>query len=210
MTKYFYIILIMIFPNLIGGKSKMGIGNAALGNTNTIQAVQEKGKKFIPDTSVNSFKLSSNTGLFDSQEQFLDSINGGNGPFWYYLILTSNKNQILRMSFYPGGNYDNFSYFEVFYVSPTDYKNLKYTIIKSNDLKTESGVHLGMSRQELIEIKGESFNKSESTDNLIVYEFEEGSELDDFLSKYNEIGYKAKYNFKNDKLVRYEFGFELP
>lgn len=114
------------------------------------------------------------------------------------------------MSFYPGGNYDNFSYFEVFYASPSDYKNLKYTTIKSEDFKTESDIHLGMSKQELIETKGESYVKNKSTDNLMVYEFEQGAELNDFLSKYNEIGYKAKYEFKNDKLIKYEFGFELP
>ncbi len=164
---------------------------------------------FLPDTTINNFVLCSKTGLFRETHDFLDSLNGGNGPDWYF-ILVSNQNQICKLLFYPGSYNDEFSYFKVYKESSSSIDGLKFKQIESDQFITESGIKLGLSKEELFKIKGKNYSKELSQINEIVYSFDFDSELHDFLVQKNQAGYIAKYKFMDNKLVEFGFGYIYP
>lgn len=164
---------------------------------------------FFPDSTINNFILRSKTGLFRDTYNFLDSLNGGDGPDWY-ILLVNNQNQVFKLWFYPGGYADEFEYFEVNHGSSSSIEGLKFKQIESDQFITESGIRLGISKEELFEIKGKNYSNELSTANEIIYSFGPDSELHDFLKQKNAAGYEAKYKFINNRLVKFEFGYILP
>ena len=77
--------------------------------------------------------------------------------------------------------------------------------------KTESGIKIGISKKELLAIKGDDFtNKQVGNQEVLSYKIDDFSSSS-FLKKYNMPVYFAEYWFTNDdRLVKYKFGFEYP
>ena len=142
---------------------------------------------FVPDSTINNFSLCSKTGLFRDINHFLDSLNGGDGPDWF-ILLVSNQNQVCKLLFYPGGYADEFPYFEVYYGSSSGIEGLKFKRIETDQFITESGIRLGISKSELFEIKGKNYSNELSTENEIIYNFDPDSEMHDFLMQKNQAG----------------------
>jgi hypothetical protein len=212
MIKQFCIILISLFPfqGLLLEKNNSEIAtHPAIGLFTQSQDRQIFENQFVPDSTINNFKLCTKTGLFRDTYNFLDSLNGGDGPDWF-ILLVSNQNQVFKLWFYPGGYADEFSYFEVYQGSNPDLEGLKFKRIKSDHFITESGIRLGISKEELFEIKGNNYSNEHSTENEIIYSFDSDSELHDFLMRKNEAGYIAKYKFVENELVEFGFGYIYP
>ena len=103
------------------------------------------------------------------------------------------------------------------------YSDLKYNVIEGKEelpyviftnenktnrvmIFTESGIKLGISKKDLIKIKGNNFVE---TNHVLRYEISD-YEKSHFLEKYNLPIYFAEYTFDQDKLSKIYSGFEYP
>ena len=88
-------------------------------------------------------------------------------------------------------------------ISPYDKKTISNPT-KYKNFFTESGIKLGISKKDLIKIKGNNFVE---TNHVLRYEISD-YEKSHFLEKYNLPIYFAEYTFDQDKLCKIDFGFE--
>jgi hypothetical protein len=212
MMKQVCIIAFSLLPFQVSLMERNYSETSAMPNTGLFiqnQDRQTNEDQFVPDTSVNNLRLLHKTELFSNTQFFLDSLNFRNGPDWF-LLLVNNQNQVCKLLFYPGSYAGEFSYFEVYQGSSSGFEELIIKRIESDQFVTESGICLGLSKEELFEIKGKHYSKELSTENEIIYSFDPDSELHDFLKQNNSAGYIAKYKFADNKLVEFGFGHIYP
>ncbi|MDT0294908.1 hypothetical protein ACFQ3R_00095 [Mesonia ostreae] len=161
---------------------------------------------FVPDSTINNVLTLNNS---KSSKQFYPEISSSvelierlrESPV---LAFNSKAKEYLLLYQYEGGVKNEFSCFEIGYISNlgenetinTDYKNFE----------TESGLKLGLSSEELIKIKGASYSKE---GNKIVYRMDDYPNSN-FLKKYNMPAYFLECTLKNNKINRIKFGFDYP
>lgn len=71
---------------------------------------------------------------------------------------------------------------------------------------TENGIKLGISKEDLLKIKGNNFVEEGDVIKYTLDDFNNSS----FLQKYNLPIYFSNYTFKYNKLIEIYFGFEYP
>jgi hypothetical protein len=167
-------------------------------------AKYKKNNNFIPDTTVNrSIILDNETSILKVFGDIMDLLlpdTEHEFPRVYFKNKTGT--QFLKMILYPGG-FNN--YFTRFVIGDIAYfpQNEEINNSKFNDFYTESGIHIGISTSDLLKIKGYNCIIT-SNDNMQLYIYPIYSDEDDYHWAY----YTAYYWFKNDKLVKFEYGFE--
>ncbi len=71
------------------------------------------------------------------------------------------------------------------------------------------GIHLGMSKKEVIDILGKGYKEHTHPDELIIsYRIDDKDAA--MLQRHNAPAYYGQYHFKENRLVKYEMGFEFP
>ncbi|MBI5453524.1 MAG: hypothetical protein HY956_02740 [Deltaproteobacteria bacterium] len=123
-------------------------------------------------------------------------------------VCNSDKTEILTLVFHYGDVFDSVSEFRLMRAAnpPSDCLQLTERL---EHFITGKGVHLGISKKELVEILGEGFTEQNQTDQMIIrYRIEDGQS--GFLRKYNLPIYYGTYSFKGGELVKAEFGFVYP
>jgi hypothetical protein len=166
----------------------------------------------IPDTSINNkISLENPTSikkLFGNQLPVVNDINLAAKGF-KVCVLNKSENEYLKMNSFPGGVINAVDHFEIGYV-----------IFLSNDINkkksdflsfaTENGIRLGISKEEIIRIKGNKYSvikdKEAYTFRYVLDNFEKSS----FLKRYNMPVYYEEFRLEKDKLVKFNFGFEYP
>jgi hypothetical protein len=171
---------------------------------------------FVPDTTINNLLfLNNDMSIINNIGDTKDLMVNEKDYFPYVYFVNKNGNQYIKMTIFAGGSLNSFDIFEIGYVTPF----LKNEILNKShfeNFSSESGIHLGMNELELKRIKGNNFTKTQSNGmNVLNYQISEGENFDgeNFTSKFlerNGIGYTAFYFFKNDKLVKFSYGFEYP
>jgi hypothetical protein len=117
------------------------------------------------------------------------------------------ETEYLMAYHYEGSAENAFDCFEIGYINGN--KQIKRVAIKMDNIasfNTENDLKLGMALDDLIKIKGNNFNKKNST---IRYEINNYSQST-FLKKYNMPGYFLECAISNSKIVKITFGFEYP
>ena len=164
-----------------------------------------KKNKFIPDTTINNLLILNNR---DSSKKFYPKISLERlinflreSPVLGFSDKT-NKEYLLLYQ-YEGGIKDEFSCFEIGYIN-----DLQKEVIKTsyNGFETESGLKLGMTFEELIEIKGKGYIKKEGN---VIYQINDYSNSS-FLKKYNMPAYFLECTIKEDKVIKIKLGFDYP
>lgn len=120
---------------------------------------------------------------------------------------SQDKTQTLTLFFHYGGGKNEVAEFQVKQYELSD----SATTLKTNSFLTNSGIKLGISRQQVTSILGNCFktvSKNAITE-TIKYQIDDFNHSA-FLSRYNYPSYYAEYEFKENKLVRFRFGFEYP
>lgn len=161
---------------------------------------------FVPDSTINNVLTLNNS---ESSKQFYPEISSSvklierlrESPV---LAFNSKAKEYLLLYQYEGGVKNEFSCFEIGYVSNlgenetinTDYKNFE----------TESGLKLGLSLKELIKIKGKSYTKEGSK---IIYRVDDYPNSS-FLKRYNMPAYFLECTLQNDRINKIKFGFDYP
>jgi hypothetical protein len=120
--------------------------------------------------------------------------------------LSQDSKEKLTLSFYSGDVKYQFSEFDVSWATGHD----KEKIIPVSSFKTNNGIYLGMTKEEIIRILGNHFILRRTKNNSYLYYEIVDLIHSDFLKKYNMPHYYAKYFLKQDRLVRFQFGFEYP
>ena len=120
---------------------------------------------------------------------------------------SKDKKQTLTLFFHYGGTKNAFSEFQVKEYSPSD----SITTLTTNSFVTNSGIEIGISKEKVVSLFGNCFKtiKNEKTNEIIKYQIDDSGNSS-FLKRYNYPSYYAEYEFRNDKLIRFRFGFEYP
>lgn len=156
----------------------------------------------VPDISVNDIKLSDTTAVVLGYNNLKYNIIEGKEELPYAIFTNENKTEILKLYLFYGTKRNEFYQVEI---SPYDKKTVPNPT-KYKNFSTESGIKLGISKKDLIKIKGNNFVE---TNHVLRYEISD-YEKSRFLEKYNLPIYFAEYTFDQDKLSKIYFGFEYP
>ena len=157
-------------------------------------------ENIVPDISVNDIKLSDTAAVVLGYSDLKYNIIEDKEVLPYAIFTNENKTEILKLYLFYGTKRNEFYQVEI---SPYDKKTVPNPT-KYKNFSTESGIKLGISKKDLIKIKGNNFVE---TNNILWYEISD-YEKSHFLEKYNLPIYFAEYTFDQDKLRKIYFGFE--
>ena len=156
----------------------------------------------VPDISVNNIKLSDTAAVVLGYNDLKYNVIEDKEALPYAIFTNENKTEILKLYLFYGAKRNEFYQAEI---SPYDKKTISNPT-KYKNFSTESGIKLGISKKDLIKIKGNNFVE---TNHILRYEISD-YEKSHFLGKYNLPIYFAEYTFDQDKLSKIYFGFEYP
>ena len=159
-------------------------------------------ENIVPDISVNDIKLSDTAAVVLGYSDLKYNIIEDKEVLPYAIFTNENKTEILKLYLFYGTKRNEFYQVEI---SPYDKKTVPNPT-KYKNFSTESGIKLGISKKDLIKIKGNNFVE---TNHVLRYEISD-YEKSRFLEKYNLPIYFAEYTFDQDKLSKIYFGFEYP
>lgn len=174
------------------------------------EIVKQNNQTILPDSTINGkLYLEDYTTLANFYfKNNLDLIEGvRSSPV--ILFANINDSEYLLAYQYEGDTKNSFGCFEIGYIK--DFPKFIPYKVKTLHFQTESGVHLGMFLNELIQLKGHNYEKKEVDDKTVVITYRIDSlELSSFLKRYNMPSYFMKCTFANDKIKKIEFGFDYP
>lgn len=170
---------------------------------------------FVPDTTLNNI-IPLLSAIKNNIAEEIDVL-----PFYNdKKIIRSKDGVFLVLQGNYGGEKGTFQYFDVFHEADTSYKiladygnihlkELKYFQSNFENFKTESGISLGMKKEELIRIKGKDYVvESQLQFEILTYTIDDVTS--DFLSRHNLPMYEMKFFFEDGILRRFSFGFPTP
>ena len=117
----------------------------------------------VPDISVNNIKLSDTTSVVLGYGDLKYNIIEGKEELPYAIFTNENKTEILKLYLFYGTKRNEFYQAEI---SPYDKKTIPNPT-KYKNFSTESGIKLGISKKDLIKIKGNNFVE---TNHVLRYE----------------------------------------
>ncbi len=134
-----------------------------------------------------------------SSIEAIDLVRG----FPYIGFLNRDENEYLVVYQYYGGTKNAFSCFEIGYADSSEgnFINTHY-----KNFYTESGISLGMAIENLIEIKGNTYQR---VADKIIYKLNDFAHSE-FLIKHNIPIYFMECSIKDGRLVKIVYGFEYP
>ena len=166
-------------------------------------------KSYLPDTTINKKLVLRNWQSIEREFGDIMSLvkDSDDGPFVYFKNKTGTE--YLKMYFFPGNIVNEFSFFEIGKMSDKVKPLVHESKFKS--FYTESGIGLGITKAQLIAIKGDFFR--DSTKNgftILKYEID-NSGNSKYLKRHKEFAYLAEFFFDHHgRLARIRFGFEYP
>lgn len=158
--------------------------------------------KFVPDSTINGLlKLRDPESFTDFFGKGVSIKDDPSSPYPYYIAISKDEKKFIKVNQFYGDAKYQISIIEVGYTNNLVSKknHLKYT-----QFETESGIKLGMSRKNIINIKGEP---DSIVDNQYKYSL---SEKNSFVKRNLMPSYFAIYSFENDTLINFQFGFDFP
>lgn len=177
------------------------------------EKTQKKLSNVVPDTTINSKLYLENyesTLLFYDKNKSLELVERIRETPVAVFLNKSGQEYLLAYQ-YEGSNEKTFSCFEIGYFK--DEKSLtKAKSIRTTEVgfETESGLHLGMSLENLKNIKGNDFENIQLENFVIVKYKIDNPETSPFLRKYNMPGYFIEAHSKNNIISKIKFGFDYP
>lgn len=127
-----------------------------------------------------------------------------------YHFYSTMYRETLTMTQHPGSGKNQISIFKVEYSEKADHGYRKLSI---DTFTTEKGIKLGVNKRQLIEKLGNCYVAKDSTAGYIELYYRLESPNDSktmILQRSNMPIYYASYKLWNDRLEKFEFGFEYP
>ena len=165
---------------------------------------------FLPDTTINGKLMLENPKTFSSylsdqsEITFIERFRVSPG----LLFLSKSGEEYLFAYFYEGNTRMAFSYFEIGATNSEekDLTSLPHIQTEEESFRTENGVGLGTSFEELVSMKGETFRLAP---NSLAGIYEMGAETC-FVRRYRMPGYEMKFYLEDGKIIKLLFGFIYP
>ncbi len=129
-----------------------------------------------------------------------------NGEFPHQSYYSSNHLEVFTVYFHYGDGKYQWSEMEV---SRDSTKNIIGTL-DSATFVSGNGIHLGMTSREIISILGNCNPAVIHPPNTILKYRLDDFNNSEFLKRFKMPVYCSEYEFENDRLVRFRFGFEYP
>lgn len=171
-----------------------------------MEQLRQSGCAFAdPDTSLSGITLRSSA-------RTTKIIGDGNQPdsLEQYHFYTKLDRETLTLTQHPGDGKNQISVFKVEYSDKADYG---YRQLPIDTLKTEKGIKLGWSKKQIVGKLGTCYAALDSGTNAIELYYRIALPDDSktgLLKRHNMPVYYASYKLWNDRLERFEFGFEYP
>ena len=111
---------------------------------------------------------------------------------------------------HPGDGYNEVSIFEV---GCSNKISKGDNFLNYDNFTTEKGIKLGLTKNQIVAAFGNCYHTKDRIELGIktIYRIELPQDTkNDFLTNQNMPIYYVEYQFKKDKLIRFEFGFEYP
>jgi hypothetical protein len=162
-------------------------------------------KNFIPDVKVNNLELSNPASILKNVGDLRNMMIENTG-LPYYTITNKNKKATLTMISFTGSGYNDIYQF----IIEDNYSLEKNKYTSYNDFVTESDLKLGISKSEIIKIKGGGYSlKNEGNLEILTYRISDYNSSQ-FLKKYNLPSYFMEFSLREDKVLKIKFGFNYP
>lgn len=170
---------------------------------------------FNPDTSIKNSVILMSASIPLSQEV-------AKLPFYNdKKFLKTSAGQLLVLQGNYGGAAGTYQYFDVFFDKDTSFGiTSTYSYMNLNDIEfyksssesfeTESGIKLGLTKDEVLAIKGSTGYKETNQNDYTILSYVIDDFSTDILSRYNMPLYEMVLYFKDGILMRYSFGFPTP
>ena len=170
-------------------------------------------KVFVPDETISNIRLVDSTSALKKYPK-LNQVSYSNTcetiPWRNIKFYNKDSSEILTLIIYPGGYKHCFYVFTVTKAS-NDEDKCKIYALPDKFFITESGIKIGLTKSELLAIKGEPFQiKTEQGNEILCYEINLLESKTTRLSNYCMPEYYAYYTFKQSRLIKFEFGFTYP
>jgi hypothetical protein len=174
---------------------------------------KEKGESIIPDTTINNKIILENYGslsTFYTTKRPLSIVERlRESPV--IIFRNESDREYLLVYQYEGNTENAFSCFEIGYVEDDEIISLE----KSNQtqetyFQTESGLRLGLSLEDVTQIKGREYVKQKSGDFTVLRYKIDDYENSNFLKKFNFPEYFIEIKLRNNIVTNLKFGFSYP
>lgn len=130
--------------------------------------------------------------------------------FPYIECTNKSKNQLLRLFFHYGGVKNSVDEIEISMVTKKTTFSSKIIIVDTDTFLSNKGLFLGMKKADVFKI----YNRDSFNINKVVLNQEELTfnltDNDAYVKTKNQYAYFSTLVFRNDRLIRYRFGFEYP
>jgi len=124
-------------------------------------------------------------------------------------VLNKDKTEVLVLIFHPGDIRNSFNEFRVRPVAP-GFNEEAFHLEKVDSFKTGKNISLGLNKGKVVSILGYGFQEKVKGNMKILKYVIDNFESSSFLKYYNMPIYYGEYEFKNNKLMKFSFGFEYP
>lgn len=127
-----------------------------------------------------------------------------------YKFYSKLESETLTLIQHPGDDKNQISIFKIEKSTKASYG---FKELNLDNFKTEKGIKLGLTKKQVIEKLGNCYAPIDSTKNYIelYYLIEQPKDSKSKILKKNNMPvYFASYKFWNDRLEKFEFGFEYP
>lgn len=128
------------------------------------------------------------------------------------LVFSNTRNDQYLLAYqYEGNSKNSFSSFEIGFMKNLESVDEKKKYKSSeNSFETESGLKLGLSSTDIVNIKGKDFKKQKvGNETILTYRIDD-YDSSAFLKRYKMPGYFIEFLLKDDKLIKIFFGFDYP
>lgn len=175
---------------------------------------EKKGNKsdiindFIPELRVNQFELRNpNTLINLGSQSVLLQENLRYSPV--LALADQDRTQYLLAYHYEGDLKNYFSCFEIGYISDESNLREKVNKIETREFKTESGLKLGMTVDQITSSKGKNYTVQKKN-NLTIIKYSIENANSPILRKYNMPSYFMEFYLQDNRVNKLLFGFGYP
>lgn len=177
------------------------------------QGLEQELKEIMPDSTINKTLLLRNNESLEGFYKNFEAVTLLDEVRESPVAIFSNKDasQYLLVYQYEGDVKNSFSCFEIGYFK-NDIKLMKQFNYSTYDnvFATESNLMLGITLEEIVKIKGSSYeSKNVNNEQIITYRIND-YDKSSFLKKYNMPGYFMEFILSNNKVIKIIFGFDYP
>ena len=164
---------------------------------------------FVPDTSLSGIKLQDPTSLKSMIPNIATMIDY-EGPGAQACLLNKDETETVILVFHAGSSSNEVAEMYVYAKPNGPTKCTKLIKLGIDRFITESKIKLYIHKKDLVKIKGQPLLIDKINGEEIFQYMINDYGKNDFLKRYNYPEYHAFYTFKQDKLIKMDFGFTYP